>query len=78
MISFVVYIPCFMYKIVKSIYLSAHVCMTPSSFPETKYYKCVNPLNPTIIYKIFKNSARTSKGTPHFTITMINSLMLFE
>jgi hypothetical protein len=27
---------------------------------------------------LFKNSARTSKRTPHFTITKINWLMLFK
>jgi hypothetical protein len=27
---------------------------------------------------LFKNSARTSKGTPHFTITAINLLTLFK
>jgi len=27
---------------------------------------------------IFKNSVRTSKRTPHFTITKINWLMLFK
>jgi hypothetical protein len=27
---------------------------------------------------IFKNSARTSKRTPHFTITKINCLTLFK
>jgi hypothetical protein len=27
---------------------------------------------------LFKNSARTSKRTPHFTITTINWLMLFK
>jgi len=27
---------------------------------------------------LFKNSVRTSKRTPHFTITKINSLMLFK
>jgi len=27
---------------------------------------------------LFKNSVRTSKRTPHFTITKINWLMLFK
>jgi hypothetical protein len=27
---------------------------------------------------LFKNSVRTSKRTPHFTITEINRLMLFK
>jgi hypothetical protein len=27
---------------------------------------------------LFKNSVRTSKGTPHFTITKINWLTLFK
>jgi hypothetical protein len=36
----------------------------------------LNPLNPKLL-QIFKNSARTSKRTPHFTITKINWLMLF-
>jgi hypothetical protein len=27
---------------------------------------------------LFKNPARTSKRTPHFTITNVNWLMLFE
>jgi hypothetical protein len=31
-----------------------------------------------IVCVIFKNSVRTSKRTPHFTITKINWLMLFK
>jgi hypothetical protein len=37
-----------------------------------------NPLKPKLVYIIFKNSVRTSKRTPHFTITKINWLMLFK
>jgi hypothetical protein len=38
----------------------------------------LNPLRPKIDYIIFKNSVRTSKRTPYFTITKINWLMLFK
>jgi hypothetical protein len=35
-------------------------------------------LKPKLVYIIFKNSARTAKETPHFTITKINWLTLFK
>jgi hypothetical protein len=35
-------------------------------------------LKPKIFQKVFKNSVRTSKRTPHFTITKISWLRLFE
>jgi hypothetical protein len=35
-------------------------------------------LKPKFVKIIFKNSVRTSKRTPHFTITKINWLMLFK
>jgi len=35
-------------------------------------------LEPEIIYAVCKNSVRTSKRTPHFTIANINWLMLFK
>jgi hypothetical protein len=38
----------------------------------------LNPLKPTFVFIIFKNSVRTSKRTPHFTITKIDWLMLFK
>jgi hypothetical protein len=31
-----------------------------------------------LVYVLFKNSVRTSKRTPHFTITKINWLTLFK
>jgi hypothetical protein len=37
-----------------------------------------NPLNPELLQILFKNSARTAKKTPHFTITKINWLTLFK
>jgi hypothetical protein len=33
---------------------------------------------PKLVQIIFKKSVRTSKRTPHFTITKINGLMLFK
>jgi hypothetical protein len=33
---------------------------------------------PKSVYTILKNSVRTSKKTPHFTITKIKWLMLFK
>jgi hypothetical protein len=36
------------------------------------------PLKPKVVYVLFKNSVRTSKRTPHFTITRINWLTLFK
>jgi hypothetical protein len=36
------------------------------------------PLNPKLIWIIFKNSVRTAKKTQHFTITKINWLTLFK
>jgi hypothetical protein len=38
----------------------------------------VNPLKPKIVYILFKNPVRTSKRTPHVTITLINWLTLFK
>jgi hypothetical protein len=38
----------------------------------------VNLLKPKLVYIVHKNSARTSKRTPHFTITAINLLTLFK
>jgi hypothetical protein len=35
-------------------------------------------LKPKLVYILFKNSVRTSKRTPHFTITNIKWLMLFK
>jgi hypothetical protein len=36
------------------------------------------PLKTKLVYILFKNSVRTSKRTPHFTITTINWLMWFK
>jgi uncharacterized protein YktB (UPF0637 family) len=36
------------------------------------------PLKPKRVWVIFKNSVRTAKKTPHFTITKINWLTLFK
>jgi hypothetical protein len=38
----------------------------------------INPFKMKLIYILFKNSVRTSKRTPNFTITKINWLMLFK
>jgi hypothetical protein len=38
----------------------------------------LNPLKTKLAYILFKNSVRTSKRTPHFTITKVNWLMLFR
>jgi hypothetical protein len=35
-------------------------------------------LKPKLVYILFKNSVRTSKRTPHFTITKIKWLTLFK
>jgi hypothetical protein len=45
-----------------------------------KYFRQMhfNPLNPKLTEIIFKNSVRTAKKTPHFTITKINWLTLFK
>jgi hypothetical protein len=37
-----------------------------------------NPLKPKLVYSLCKNPVRTSKRTPHFTITKINWLTLFK
>jgi hypothetical protein len=34
-------------------------------------HEAVNPLKPKLAYIIFKNSIRTSKWTPHFTVTKV-------
>jgi hypothetical protein len=41
-------------------------------------YGRVNRLKPKPVYILFKNPVRTSKRTPHFTITKINWLTLFK
>jgi hypothetical protein len=38
----------------------------------------INPLKRKLIHILFKKSVRTSKRTPHFTITKINWLTLFK
>jgi hypothetical protein len=38
----------------------------------------INPLKSKLVYIIFKNPVRTSKRTPHFTITKLNWLTLFN
>jgi hypothetical protein len=38
----------------------------------------INPLKPKLVFVLFMNSVRTSKRTPHFTITKINFLTLFK
>jgi hypothetical protein len=35
-------------------------------------------ISATLVFIVFKNPVRTSKRTPHFTITKINWLMLFK
>jgi hypothetical protein len=37
-----------------------------------------NPLEPKLVYILFKNSVRTSNRTPDFTIKKINWLTLFK
>jgi hypothetical protein len=37
-----------------------------------------SPLKTKVVYILFKNSVRTSKRTPNFTVTKINWLMLFK
>jgi hypothetical protein len=37
-----------------------------------------NPIKPELVFAIFKYSVRASKRTPHFAITKINWLMMFE
>jgi hypothetical protein len=36
------------------------------------------PLKPKLVYILFKDSVRTSKRTPYFTITKINLLTMFK
>jgi hypothetical protein len=38
----------------------------------------INALKMKLFYILVKNSVRTSKRTPHFTITKINWLILFK
>jgi hypothetical protein len=38
----------------------------------------INPLEPKLVYIIFKTSVCTSKRTPHLTITNVNLLTLFK
>jgi hypothetical protein len=47
-----------------------------SSFPI--YHKLFNALKPKLVQIMFMNAVRTSKRTPHFTITKINWLTLFK
>jgi hypothetical protein len=59
--------------------LSFHLYLGPPKLPSLNYKQAthINILKPKLV-KIFKNSVRTSKRTPHFTITKINWLMLFK
>jgi hypothetical protein len=38
----------------------------------------LNPLKPKLVWIIFRISVRTTKKTPHFTVTEINRLTLFK
>jgi hypothetical protein len=38
----------------------------------------IKPFKPKLVKSLCKNSVRTSKRTPHFTITKTNWLMLFK
>jgi hypothetical protein len=38
----------------------------------------VNPVKPKFVWMLFKNSVRTAKKTPHFTVTKISWLTLFK
>jgi hypothetical protein len=38
----------------------------------------INALKPRLFSMVFKNSVRTSKRTPHFTITNISFFTLFK
>jgi hypothetical protein len=49
--------------------------------PRAKVSVClvaINSLKPKLVQVIFKNPFRTSKRTPHFTITEINWIMLLK
>jgi uncharacterized protein YktB (UPF0637 family) len=37
-----------------------------------------NRMKPKLVWTIFKNSVRTAKKTPHFTVTKIDRLTLFK
>jgi hypothetical protein len=54
----------------------------PSAEPEHPTAGCerfaINTLKTKLVYILFKNLVRTSKRTPHFTITKINWLTLFK
>jgi hypothetical protein len=48
------------------------------TFQKWKYVQIrFNPLEPKLIYIIFKNSIRTTNKTQHFYVTKIIWLMLF-
>jgi hypothetical protein len=38
----------------------------------------INRFSPKLFWTLFKNSGRTAKKTPHFTVTKINRLTLFK
>jgi hypothetical protein len=40
--------------------------------------KWIIPLKPKLVYITFKNSVRTARKTPHFTIAKISWLTLFK
>jgi hypothetical protein len=50
----------------------------PLGRPKLQLADDISPLKLMFVYIIFKNSAHTSKRTPHFTITKINWLTLFK
>jgi hypothetical protein len=43
-----------------------------------EYNRRFEPLKTKLVYILFKNSVRTPKGTPNFTVTKINLLTLFK
>jgi hypothetical protein len=48
------------------------------SVTATLNFRALLPLKPKLVQIIINNSARSSKKTPHFTITKINWLLLFK
>jgi hypothetical protein len=49
-----------------------------SFFGRDQTFNRLNRLKPKLDSVVFKGSVRTSKRTPHFTITKINWLTLFK
>jgi hypothetical protein len=57
---------------------TVNIILNVKTRDENEVTTLLNLLKPKLVQILFKDSVRTSKRTPHFTITKINCLKLFK